>query len=115
MPKLYRVQYGIGFDRAGVALTETEVSVFTSRTKAIASQLFGGITLIAGQGSWVSATGETFTEPSVIAEIYTDTDCDMDIQTFADMVKTMFRQSSVLVYALPVMAVSRFGVGVYEP
>lgn len=108
------IAFGVGFDRHGNALPDAFVVLAVRAVLLRASELFGGCTLLDGQGAWVNAAGTLALEASKVLVVnhppqagrLSSVDLDAQVDELADFIRAAFAQESVNVSQ--VVASSRF-------
>lgn len=87
-------------DNKGQALADTERNSALESVARKFSAEFGGATLTAGQGYFLSASGQLIVENIQILASYTDTVNDSlkaEIRALADSIKANLRQESIMI------------------
>lgn len=86
---------GVGYTRDGVQISDVLREMHIDTLLKYAAEKFGGATLIEHRGSYVNRKGECIMEDSISFQIYTSE--KKKILDFADDVKFLFKQESVIV------------------
>jgi hypothetical protein len=105
MKNYYRVQFFVGlkYDRDG-----EPVNVPSRAGLAALLQYFTGVTASVGNGAWTDDKGEVVQEHqvtyTVLVEEYATSDIENAARLAAEILKSVYRQSAVLVTVEPVRA-----------
>lgn len=85
---------GIGEDRDGQAIVGDAADRMIDHARLMFASIYGGFTMVRGEGGWIDPSGRTVTEPCIVFTVHTD--AAQDYRATARELRLIFRQDTVM-------------------